>query len=191
MKKSARGFTLIELMVSMVIGILVTGAATGMLLSFLNTNRDELKAIRLNQELRSAMTMIVKDIRRAGHARSAATMIGAANPYDQLSLTGTSQINFAYDELDNTNVETFGYQHYNSGGTQSIRTCKSATNACTNWENITDPALVTISSLTFTRNIKTLNGIDVTTISISITGALKKDAAFTRTIQETVNLRNT
>ncbi|NYT46872.1 MAG: prepilin-type N-terminal cleavage/methylation domain-containing protein [Candidatus Methanofishera endochildressiae] len=48
-----KGFSLIELMVSMVVGLLVLAAVTGIFLAMLNSNNDNLKSMRLNQDLRA------------------------------------------------------------------------------------------------------------------------------------------
>lgn len=187
--KQQKGFTLIELMISIAIGLLVTTAAVSMFVSLLYTNKTHLKNIRLNQELRSAMTAMTRDLRRAGHYREAATHIGGINPYAQLSITNSNQtINFAYDAATGSTVETYGYRLDSTSGT--VQGCNSTATSCTNWESITDSDLTEITGLTFTPTNTVVGGVTLTKIAISMTGRLRKDNTFSRTLQETVQIRN-
>ena len=45
-----RGFTLIELMISIVIGLIILSAVIGIFISMIKADNDNLKSIRLNQE---------------------------------------------------------------------------------------------------------------------------------------------
>ena len=105
-----RGFTLIELMVSMLIGLVILSAVIGMFVSMVKADNDYLKSVRLNQELRAAMSLIARDIRRAGVNRNAAVN-SPANPFSvagttKISIGGSSALNatgnsisFSYDEV--------------------------------------------------------------------------------------------
>ena len=72
-KSMQRGFTLIELMISIVIGLIILTAVIGMFVTMIKADNDYLKSIRLNQELRSSMSLITRNIRRAGIDGSGAT----------------------------------------------------------------------------------------------------------------------
>lgn len=190
--------TLIELLISLVIGLVALAAVTSMFMSMLGTNTTQMKTIRLNQELRGAMTNIVRDLRRSGFNGNAAQQLGppiASFGFSQLTLGGSapvdgdvkSSVNFAYDAPGNpTGVETFGYQ-LNDG---AVRACKSTVSACDNWERITDDSLVNVSALTFLPKITTVGGLSHTTITVTMTGNLIADTSFTRTLVQTVVLRN-
>ncbi|MBY5922807.1 prepilin-type N-terminal cleavage/methylation domain-containing protein [Ferrimonas balearica] len=67
MNRRARGFTLVELMVSITIGLVVLSAALTFFSGNLRANTTTLELSRLNQELQTVMTMIARDIRRAGY----------------------------------------------------------------------------------------------------------------------------
>jgi len=77
-----RGITLIELMVGMLLGLLVTGIAVQMYISTLGITKQTTETVRLNQELRAITDLIVTDIRRAGYWSGAT--VGATNPYSIL-----------------------------------------------------------------------------------------------------------
>ena len=61
-----KGYTLVELMVAMALGLVVVAGVSAAYLGTLRTNADSLKMMRLNEELRAIMTLMVRDIRRAG-----------------------------------------------------------------------------------------------------------------------------
>ena len=69
----AGGFTLIELMVSMVIGLIVIGAVMALVLSMVRSNKETIAATRLTQELRATSALITSELQRAG---------SSGNPFD-------------------------------------------------------------------------------------------------------------
>jgi type IV pilus assembly protein PilW len=62
--------TLIELMIGMVIGLVVLGASTTAYLSSMSAQTTNLGLVRLNQDMRAAIDIISRDIRRAGFVTS-------------------------------------------------------------------------------------------------------------------------
>jgi prepilin-type N-terminal cleavage/methylation domain-containing protein len=78
MLKYQRGISLIELMIAMVLGLLVSAIVIGMYGATIASTKQAVTTIRLNQELRIAMDTIVRDIRRAGYSTEAAVV---DNPY--------------------------------------------------------------------------------------------------------------
>lgn len=59
------GFGLVELMIGLVVGMIIVGAALSLLTTTMHTSNDSIKMTRLDQELRQAMTMLTRDLRRA------------------------------------------------------------------------------------------------------------------------------
>jgi prepilin-type N-terminal cleavage/methylation domain-containing protein len=74
------GFTLIELMVAILIGSMVLAAIISLFVTMIKADNDNLKAIRLNQELRAAMSLITRDIRRAGANQNAVELYSTSPP---------------------------------------------------------------------------------------------------------------
>lgn len=60
------GFTLVELMVALVAGLLVVGAGVAMLSSAFGSNSSALRMTKMNQDLRGILNAISNDIQRAG-----------------------------------------------------------------------------------------------------------------------------
>lgn len=86
-----RGLTLIELMISITIGLFVLAGLTYMISSSMNTNTQTLRSTRLNQELRAAMQLITHDLKRAGGAglTEQAIQFSAAHGLTFSALSGT------------------------------------------------------------------------------------------------------
>ena len=60
-----RGFTLVELLVALALGLLVIAAALGFFLQLLRAGTETVLATRLQQELRTTMSLVVAEVRRA------------------------------------------------------------------------------------------------------------------------------
>ena len=70
-QRRARGFGLVELMVSIVPGMIVSGAAVAFVLSSLSSNTEFVRTARLNQDLRGNMDYVTRELRRAGYDENA------------------------------------------------------------------------------------------------------------------------
>ena len=207
-----RGFTLIELMISIVIGLIILSAVIDIFISMIKADNDNLKSIRLNQELRAAMSLIIRDLRRSGYNGSAAATViaGTANPFQEMATTATCVI-YAYDTNNSGTVdgnsERFGFR-LNSGAIESRENSENCAES-TNWDNITDDNLVKITTFSVSdpdlvgddpppeggpEEIKipgkTVAGITTHQITITVTGELVRDDSVIRTITETVEIRN-
>jgi type II secretory pathway component PulJ len=59
------GFGLVELMIGLLVGMIIVGAALSLLTTTMASSNDSIKMTRLDQELRQTMTMLTRDLRRA------------------------------------------------------------------------------------------------------------------------------
>lgn len=77
------GFSLVELMVALVLGLIVTGAVIALVVAIIHANRQTLQSTRLNQELRATLAVIANDLRRARAVDDPLTiaMRPGGNPY--------------------------------------------------------------------------------------------------------------
>ena len=165
------GFTLVELMVAMVLGLIVIGAVLALVLSMIRANNQTIQATRLTQELRATAAVIASELQRAGSAE---------NPFD-LAATGA---------LGAVNASTAGCLIYNysddagvtvnraislSGGAVYMGTtaCGAGGGAAKMSSNG-----VTISTLTFTRAGRN--------ITVNLTGYLPSASTITRSYSQTV-----
>lgn len=88
-----QGFTITELLVGMVVGLLVMGAVIGVYLAVLGTSGSVVKGSRLNQEMSTIMTIMANDIRRAGYWGTAAFQQAQDNPFSQVLVAAGTEGN--------------------------------------------------------------------------------------------------
>lgn len=103
------GFTLVEIMVALVAGLIVSGAVLTFTLSSLRSNTEYVQATRLTQELRTSMDFVSRELRRAGYDENALgylaqTAVPAVpSPFSTLQIvnpgTANSCVVYAYDRL--------------------------------------------------------------------------------------------
>lgn len=216
-EKTNQGYTFIELMVALVIS---AGLLTG-LLAMYSTNvkhsSSALHASRLHEELQASMSTMANDIRRAGYSANASNDLATGsnnNPFmasgTDVTIVGGNCITFAYDQDKDGSLPTIGtagdderyaYRLSNQAIQTRISNSEfSCTAPSTSWEDITDPSIVSITALAFTKTERTVElNADVTSntaemrlrsVDISLTGQLVSDASVTETLSHRVRIRN-
>ena len=208
--KLEKGFSLIELMISITVGMIVTAAVGHLFGQTVKFNSSALVMTRLNQDLRATMSIMTSDIRRAGYWGQAETGIsgGATNPFTQgnnelsaSEFTGeaaNSCITYAYDYNDDGVVdsdEKRGFRLKSGILQMAIQDADCLTNLF--WEPVSDSNVTTITGLTFTPNFQSIDidgdgNVDMTIkeVEVILTGQLVVDSGVSRTLLETVRVRN-
>jgi type IV pilus assembly protein PilW len=80
---TARGLSLVELMVGIAVGLFITAAAAMLVSSQLTENRRLLVETQIQQDLRATADIVTRDLRRASYAANASTFVavpGSSNP---------------------------------------------------------------------------------------------------------------
>ena len=82
------GFSLVELMVALVAGLLVSTAVIAFALASMKTNGEYVQSTRLTQELRNTLDLITRELRRAGYDEHALKYLatGDASPFSRLEV---------------------------------------------------------------------------------------------------------
>ena len=180
-----RGFTLIELMVSLVLGLVVIGGVMGVFMSTYQANSQNIKAIRLNEEMRAVVSLMSRDIRRAGGKTIDWTTTAwyvTANPMStatawvvskQTGAPDNSCIRLAYSisATGTANTNRFGYRlDPATGAIKTYRHDTAANWSCNGaWESITDENIAWIQSLSFTVTTEPgLTGVEVRTVIVNL-----------------------
>lgn len=107
-KKKQVGFSLIELMIAITLGMIIITGVVYVASSGMRTNTETLRTTRLEQELRGVLLMLNRDLKRAGYyANAGNVLLCSANSNYTLSATsGTgisatlSAANGACDEME-------------------------------------------------------------------------------------------
>jgi len=94
-----RGFSLVELMVALVAGLIVSAAVLAMVIAIIQSNRHTLQSTRLNQELRATLAVIANDLRRARAVDDplSTVVVPGGNPYRTVSTANAGCVVYAYD----------------------------------------------------------------------------------------------
>lgn len=184
--KANRGFTLIELMIAMVLGLFIVGVTLTVYLTTVKGSSETLKSARLNHDLESVMSLMVNDIRRSGYWGGA--IPGAdtfENPFTNEYVTGSAPLGnpsvscflYSYDFDADENIGLDEYYGFKLDGTTvRMRLTGTAGNGnadCNdgNWAGeLIDSDVVSIDSLQFFPTSTCLNA-DITTDEITAAGA--------------------
>ncbi|MDD5320254.1 MAG: prepilin-type N-terminal cleavage/methylation domain-containing protein [Methylococcales bacterium] len=187
--KKQTGFTLIEIMIALTIGLIVVAATISIYVTTVKGSSDIIKSARLNHDLDSTLALMVNDIRRAGYWGGA--MVGSDsrnNPFTQaatdLQIPSSSCVLYSYDAdasgantltdfTDDVNAnEYYGFRL--SGGNIQMRSSNIACDA-NGWNtlNVSDGnERINVTNLTFTQSFKCLRKrVGVTDQSYSTTCA--------------------
>ena len=92
------GFSLVELLIGILIGLFIVGGAFSLFLSNLDSSRRLLLEARLNQDLRAAADLVTRDLRRAGYWTSAVQgiTVNQVNP-NQMVTSAPNTVSYRLD----------------------------------------------------------------------------------------------
>lgn len=156
LRNGSRGFTLIELMIALVAGLIVSYAVVAFTMASMKSNAEYVQSAKLTQTLRNTLDLVVRDLRRAGYDDAAVTRLAGGtdstavgtSPFSPLLLetgnptpTNGSCIIYAYDRPGGTagtlqvaNGEVRGLRRVQvtpTGATTSVGVIEYATSATT------------------------------------------------------------
>ena len=210
-KSRLRGFSIIEMMVGVAIGLFLLAGASLLFVGNITNSRLLLIQARIDQDLRSTMDLITRDLRRGAYwsnsisGTTTTSSTATSNPYSTIGIAGTNsapEIDYLYDNSTGsatTTARTFGFKR------------DAATNAIqmniggNNWQTLTDTNIVNISTFTITPTVTAIDisaacaktcvgstcpSVTVRTYNIVLTGTSKIDSAVTRTLRSQVRVRN-
>lgn len=151
-----RGFSLIEMMIGLAVGLFVLGGTLSVFVANVTNSRRMLVEARLHQDLRAAADLITRDLRRAGywgHAIAGTVAVGSGsatmpNPYAAISTTASS-VGYNYSAAANGTAaendvldanEQFGFRIDGNGVVQMQTTA-------TTWQDLTDRNVMKVTAL--------------------------------------------
>ena len=156
-RRPAAGFSLVELMIALVVGLIVLGAVLTFTVTMLRSYSENIRSTRLTQELRTSMNVISREVRRAGFdAMSVTRVLTASNPstFNAMTLTANC-VSYQYDRGVGGDwggvpaaTEVRGMRLNATTGTVQMN-ASSATIDCSGgngWVDVTDPSVVQITA---------------------------------------------
>ena len=209
--RNQRGFSLIELMVGMAIGLILMAAVVALTVSMLRTNAETVTLSKLTQEGRSISDLVTREVRRARYSGNARAFVGAGgavtnafgvvqiNTTDLPTAVSGNCIRFSYDADDDGTLETNevkvislfnGAVYLGQAATYAGASCVTSSAGAGNALRISSRD-VNVTSLEFRGN-STTNGVTgiANRIDLLFTVALANDATVTRRFNQNIQLRN-
>jgi prepilin peptidase dependent protein B len=159
------GLTLIEIMISLTIGLIIVAASITVYITTIRGSSDIARSARLTHDMDSALALMVNDIRRAGYWAGAA--VGSDSRDNPFTVSGTTDLQipaascvlYTYDSEANGAVDADEYYGFRlSGGNIQIRSSNIGCND-NGWNNLNvneGNEQVEITGLTFTESFKCL-----------------------------------
>lgn len=145
----SRGFSLVELLVGVAVGLLLLGGATRLFADHLSDSRRLLVEARLQQDLRAATELIVRDLRRAGHWRDAALHPAAPNPHGTL-VAAAANAEFSFSRHGSVGADMPHLAGVRvDDGVLRLRVGGTA------WQSVTDPQTLVIDTLVLALDAQT------------------------------------
>lgn len=198
---------MVELMVGIAVGLFVVAGAVTMTSTQLGDNRRLLLETQLHQDLRSSADIISRDLRRAGHWRTAEEGIwipsvpAAKNPWTTVLRTGTQQVEYYYRRGPGSLTNAYGFRL--DTDTQTLKT-KMDTGG---WQDLTDYRTMRVTNLTISEVASPpmvlpcpklcADGTDacwprvaVRSLDVDITGQAASDPSVVRRLRTNVRIRN-
>jgi prepilin-type N-terminal cleavage/methylation domain-containing protein len=120
------GFSLIELMVALVAGLIVSAALVAFTMSSFRSNGEYVLSTRLTQELRNSLDLVMRDLRRAGYDEGALGRMaqGTMSPFAPIFIDVPGEcVIYAYDRDSDINSAEFtdGAIDLNNGEVRALR----------------------------------------------------------------------
>ncbi|MCL6264418.1 hypothetical protein [Craterilacuibacter sp. RT1T] len=156
--RSARGFSLLDLMLGITLALIVLAGVGALYVVQVRSSSTTLKTLRLNADLQAMMDVMTAELRRAGYWHAQAASAPLTNPFssgmDNLDAATPACVRYSYDRDSNGQIsadERLGFKLQTVAGVKSLRmkTSGSASLLCSsgNWESLSDGALMAVDTL--------------------------------------------
>lgn len=153
-----QGLSMVELLISVVLGLLVVAAGGTIAVATITSSRRGMVEARLEQDVRSALSVVERELRRAGYWSDAMfegrkpdpnQAVVARNPHVPITVTNSRQVDYTYSSKDLNNdlssTEDFSIRVLEDAqagtGVLQIRRDRQGS-----WEPLTDPDTVRITA---------------------------------------------
>lgn len=204
------GFSLVELMIAMLLGLVVLGLVGSVYTSGVKNTTNSMKKMTLYQSLNDAMSLMSLEIGRAGHLQAGgdtAKLVGATHAVNIFSPTDIAAdgqcVEYVYErkvesgapvEPQNgafflsksaSNVNSLYWSKNTLSGVATKTLCDAS-----NIPPLTDPQLIEITQFELTKNTVSASDAESHFISVTISGRLINDYAVNTTITRDIKVRN-
>jgi len=124
-RRDTSGFSLVEMMVALVAGMIVATALVAFMLSSMKSNGEYVQSTRLTQELRNTLDLATRDLNRAGYNDTALQFVAlpSTSPFSPVFIkdegsTVTPGVNTTYVNADTDGCVIYAYDRSYPNGTE-------------------------------------------------------------------------
>jgi prepilin peptidase dependent protein B len=198
------GTSLVELMISMAIGLASLTAMASLVGHGIGLNSQLLAKSRLDEEINAIVALLVSDIKRAGYDANMISLVSdptlpTSAFADSLKVSNypaevaNSCVTFAYDRNQNGQLDTqntnehFGFRLKDKA--IEMRIDGLACNAG-GWHDLTDPDVVKVIKLEFSIQRQALYGISANRIELILEAELKRDGSISKRVSTSFLVKN-
>ena len=198
------GNSLVELMISMTLGLASITAMASLVGHGIALNTSLLAKSRLDEEINAVVAVVSHDLKRAGYYAHTLELVKNptvfSNPFDDSLIIAAyadepanSCIVFAYDRNKNglldTDPSNENYGFRLKDGAVEIR-LDGADCDKSGWHDLTDPKVVQVTALKFTVEQVTVQQVTQTRVNIDLQARLKKHTDISRRVSTSVLIEN-
>ena len=218
--KNSRGFTLIELMIGMIVGLIVLSAVGYAFISSIRSAKDVLNSVKLNTEVSLVTDIITGELRRTGYwpiSGSGDSDYGKSGEDDLVLHPGSgsaSCVQYSYFNDSQSPIgktyRAFGWVSGASGSYLVASSSDSSVPDCSgidsSWTEFTDPDVLTIDNFYLSLNCTVVAGSIASSTDCSVAGgsnsilsrvvtvsmavSMVRDSAWKSSVEEQVKLQN-
>lgn len=214
-RRRCRGFSIVELLIGVAIGLFILTGASLLYVNNLGNSRLLLAQARMDQDLRSAMDLITRDLRRGAYwvdslkGTTTTALATIPNTYSAVTVSGSASaanIAYSYDDSDSAttdvNERTFEFKLTSTNPSFGRIEMKIGSGP---WQAVTDVNTMSITAFDITETATAIDvstacttacagatcpRITVRTYNIVLTGTSRVDPAMVRTLRSQVRVRN-
>jgi len=182
--RSARGFSLIELMIAMLIGMIVALGAVGLIVAIDRANSEMIQSTRINQEMRALASVIADEIKRARRLHDPLALVGQG---------GTT--NGTFDFVDNSQKNATAGDCIVYGYQDAVLSDTGVATAVNNYESIYLKTTSGVGQIVFAKDTSAVGcattGVTLNSPQLNVTGLVFKCVIFDSTGTNVSDVANT
>lgn len=209
-RATQRGFSLVELMIALVAGLIVIGSVLAFTVSTIRAYDENIRSARLTQDLRTAMNLAVREIRRSGYDATSVTRVltdnNPAPSFAGIAVSGDC-ITYQYDR--GGSLQNRALRRNSTTGTLQAKVSNTAVSCgdTSGWVDVSDPSVVEVTRFQVLQRsypfctVLSVDNTDpanptydkatgsVRNVSVCIKGRLRADSSLVRTVADTSRSR--
>lgn len=198
MLRMEKGFSLVELMLTLLLGSVLLAMVINLYVTGVSSGAKSLKYSRLRTDLQSIMSIMETDIRRAGYGGSDFLVgSGATKSVDSQNSAAAQCIVYSYNHnaaatISDTNRMGFRFSaakneiQFGTGVDPLATNCYSKGR----WTALSDKNFIKITELSFVESVVSSVAARIRSVDIHLSAELVADSSYKHTINTRVQVRN-